>query len=320
MLVLPEMRRRYPSVAVRGSAGREVCGEAKGDRRGPVCPTVLLVADQDPPKDAPGGGDDTWKTYSPPVSQPVPETPPVSEAPPSLPPTHVPYGSKVSSSSYSGTYPPAAGSSIDTVLSSDLVSSSKKGCGIVGLVVAAAVFIPLIIGVIIAVKAISGGWDELQDGMGDPFSVGDKPDMHSVDGWEGMIDALKEETGGSTTVFDAVVYPEYAVITVPVDTTSKRYYSFYYDGDLRKTSQGTTEDLRFDIATIDANVLARLIERAKTELVEDPDPTRIYAIIGAPTEFAKGAWFSVYASNAFSETGYFTADKTGKIVSKTVSP
>jgi hypothetical protein len=276
------------------------------------------VADQDPSKDTPGGSDDTWKTYSPPVSQPVPEMPSTPAEQP-LPPTHVPYGTK-QSSSYSGTYPPAPGTSVDTVLSSDLVGSTKKGCGIVGLVLAAVVFIPVIIGVIIAVKAISGGWDELQDGMGDPFSSGDKPDMHSAAGFDEMVSALKEETGGSTTVFDAVVYPEYAVITVPADKTSKRYYSYYYDGDLRQTSQGTTEDVRFDISTIDATVLVKLFERAKTELVEDPDPTRIYAIISAPTQYSEGAWFSVYATNDFSETGYFTADKTGKIISKIATP
>ncbi len=276
------------------------------------------MADQDPPTNAPGGSDDTWKTYSPPVSQPVPETPPVSEAPQSLPPTHVPYGTKQSSSSYSGTYPPAAGTTIDTVLSSDLVGSgAKKGCGIVGLVIAAIVFIPVIIGVIVAVKALSGGWDELQDGMGDPFSAVGKPDMQSVDGFTDLVSALKEETGGSTGVFDAVIYPEYAVLTVPADKTSKRYYSYYYDGDLRQTSQGTTtKEARFDLSTIDPAVLVKLYEIARTDLVEDPDPTRIYAIISAPTDFTKGAWISVYATNDFSESGYLTADKTGKIISK----
>ncbi len=153
--------------------------------------------------------------------------------------------------------------------------------------------------------------------MGDPFSGIEKPDMHSAAGFNEMVGALEDEMGGSTTVFDVVVYPEYAVVSVPADKTSKRYYSYYYDGDLRRTSQGTTDDIRFDITTIDPNVMVKLINKAET-LVEDP--TSVYAIIGAPTEYDQGAWFSVYASNSFSETGYFTADKTGKIITTTVTP
>jgi hypothetical protein len=267
----------------------------------------------DPPK--PSGGDDTWKTYSPPVSQPIPETPAVPDTPETLPPTHVPYGRQ----SYSGTYPAAPGTTVDTVLSSDLVSTrtAAKGCGVVGLVISLVVFIPLIFGVIVAIRAISGGWDELKDGMGDPFSSAEKPDLHSTAGFNDMVGALKAEMGGSTTVFDVVLYPEYAVVSVPADTTSKRYYSYYYDGDLRRTSQGSTDDTRFDITTIDSNVLVKLLNKAET-LVEDP--TSVYAIISAPQEFDQGAWFSVYASNSFQESSYFTADKTGKIIQTTVSP
>ena len=86
------------------------------------------------------------------------------------------------------------------------------------------------------------------------------------------------------------------MISVPADKTSKRYYSYYYDGDLRRTSQGTTEDVRFDITTIDANVMVRLIDMAKTELVEDPDLGSTRSS-GRRREFTNGAWFSVYASN-----------------------
>ena len=265
------------------------------------------MAEQDPPKDTPG--DDTWTTYSPPVSQPVPETPPVSEAPEVLPPTHVPYGQ---AQTYSGTYPPAPGSSgTTTVVSSQLLKGSgRSGCGIVGLVVGLVIFLPTIFGVIAGVKAISGGFDELDDGLGNPFSAPEPPDMESAAAFAGVLDALREETGG-TTVFDASIYGEYAVLYVPADKTSKRYYSYYYDGDLRRTSQGTTDYKRFDLSTIDASVLTKLFERAET-LVEDP--TSKYVLIRSPEDHMNGAWFSVYATNDFMESGYFTADKAGKVV------
>jgi hypothetical protein len=271
------------------------------------------VAAQDPPK--PGDGDEHWTTYSPPVSQPIAETPARPETPETLPPTHVPYGTK---QSYSGTYPPAPGTTVDTVLSSDLVGSKTKGCGVIGLVIALVGFLVVSFGVVAAIKAVSGGWDELKDGMGDPFSALEKPDMHSTEGWNDLVDALGEEMGGGTTVFDVVLYPEYAVVDVPADKTSKRSYSYYFDGDLRRTSQGTTDDTRFDLSTIDPTVLVRLFKKAKTDLVEDP--TTVYAIISQPGEFDNGAWFSIYATNAFSETGYFTADKSGKILQTIVTP
>ncbi len=276
------------------------------------------MAEQDSPDKASGGGDDTWKTYSPPVSPPIAETPAapaVPAAPEQLPPTHVPYGSP---QSYSGTYPSAPGTLDPSVLTSTAVSTARRGCGIVGLVVAVVVLAPLIFGAVVAIKAISGGFDELKDGMTEPFSGADKPNLQSAAGFDGLVDALREETGGGTTVFDVVLYPEYAVVSVPADTTTKRYYSYYYDGGLRRTSQGTTERTRFDISTIDASVLVELFRKAKTELVEDP--TTIYAIIDKPGEFDDGAWFTVYATNSFAESGYFTADKTGKIIQTITTP
>ena len=61
-----------------------------------------------------------------------------------------------------------------------------------------------------------------------------------------------------------------------------------------------------------------LFRKAKTQLVEDP--TTIYAIIDKPGEYDDGAWFTVYATNSFTETGYFTADKTGRIIQTITTP
>jgi len=271
---------------------------------------------QDPPQGTSGSGgqpgDETWSTYSPPTSYPAAEAADTELPAQALPPTHVPYGTK---QNYTGTYPPAPGSPGFTV-TSDLVSTSNKGCGWIGAVIAMVVFIPTIIGVIAGIKAISGGFDELEDGLTSPFAGGEPPNLRTAAAFDDLLTAVREETG-STTVLEAVLYPEYAVVWVPVDKTSKRYYSYYYDGELSKSSQGSTDYTRYDLSTIDAKVVSQLFKRA-TQLIDEPEST--YVIIRAPGEHDNGAWFSVHASNDFMESGYFTADKTGKTVFEYNSP
>jgi hypothetical protein len=280
---------------------------AFSDRTDSVCPTVLIVAEQDPPK----SGDESWTTYTPPTTTSAPDTaePKAGE----LPPTHVPYGN---SRSDGGTYPPAPGSTSVTVISSELVGTrSSKGCGLVATIIMLVVFLPGVFGVIAGIKAISGGFDQLNDGLGSPFSGADKVNLRTAAGFETLLDAVRAETGG-TTVFEASLYGEYAGVYIPADPTSKRYYSYHYDGELRKTSQGSTDYTRFDMSTIDSSVIAKLFKRART-LIEDPKMT--YVIIRSPSESDQEAWFSVHASNEFMESGYFTADKTGKVVFQYIS-
>ena len=273
---------------------------------------MLLVAEQDPPQSGnPSGGDDTWSTYTPPGSS----APDAHQAPPppqSIGPTHVPYGNP---QSYSGTYPPPPGSAGTTgvSVSSDLVSTTRKGCGGIAAIVGLVVFIPVIIGIIFGIKALTDGFDELEEGLSNPFVEAEKPDLSTAAGFEAMLDALREETG-STTVFEAGLYADYAILYAPADQKTKRQYNYYFDGAIRQTGQGTTDNARFDLSTIDTRVVQKLLKKAETGLVEDP--TTIYLRIKAPQEYDKGAWFHVSASNAFTESGSFTADKTGKIVSE----
>lgn len=278
------------------------------------CPTVRQVTEQDPPQQGPPG-DETWPTYSPPTSRPPTDAADTELPAQALPPTHVPYGS---SQSYSGTYPPAPGSTTVTV-SGDLVSTRTRGCGWIGLLVAFALFIPAVIGVIAGIRAISSGVDGLGDVLEDnPLVAAAPPDLTTPAAFDDLVAAVRQETGG-TTVIDVTLYPEYAVVYVPVDATSKRYFLYYYDGELRKTSQGSrpSVDRRFDMSTIDAQLLPRLFQRARTKLVENPTST--YLIIKAPGEHDEGAWFRVYATNDFQESGYFTADQTGKLVSEHIA-
>ena len=52
-----------------------------------------------------------------------------------------------------------------------------------------------------------------------------------MDGYDDLLDAIEEETG-STEVFDAVLYPTYAVGSLPLDSSTQRDASFTWDGSL----------------------------------------------------------------------------------------
>jgi hypothetical protein len=283
---------------------------------------VQDVAEQDPPQDTgtpgtgpqgagpqgtgtPGG--ETWPTYTPPTSTPAPDTPEPEAG--ELPPAQVPYGDQPSFGYLPG--PPRV-----TVIRTGFVRTrGTGGCGLIATLIMLVVFLPTIFGLIAGVRAISGGFDELEDGLGSPFSRAEAPDLQTAAGFEALLDAVRAETG-STTVFEASLYEGYAVVYVPVDATSKRYFSYYYDGDLSRTSQGTTTYRRYDLATIEGSVIPGLVRRAGT-LVDDPET--VYVIIRSPAENDQGAWFSVHASNEFMESGYFTADQAGKVVFQYVS-
>ena len=120
-------------------------------------------------------------------------------------------------------------------------------------------------------------------------------------------------------MFEAVVYPDYAVVSVPVDASSLREESLRWDGTGLSGfgGAGTSTDERIDLADLDPTVLERLVARA-ARLVADADTT--YVIVrGRSTVFADdGARISAYASNQYSETAYVAADLDGTVV-RTVS-
>jgi hypothetical protein len=270
------------------------------------------VATQDPPSDAQGGdlppGNETWPTYTPPTSRPGPDAP---EAQPALPPTHVEYGK----AQRRGTYPPAPGTS-QPLPTGKLVSTRtrSRGWGLLVPIVLGVVFLPVIIGAIAVFRGVSDTFDEFDSGFDPPGFVSEpETEVHSVAGFKEMLDALREETG-STTVFDAVLYPGYAVLRVPADKTSKREHSLYWDGDLRRTGQGTSRYTRFDLDSIKPRAVVRLLAGPARQLVEDP--TTIYALIHAPPDPDDSAWIYAYATNDYRETGYLAAEKNGKVLKR----
>lgn len=128
-------------------------------------------------------------------------------------------------------------------------------------------------------------------------------------GWFELQAALEEQTG-STQVFQAVVYPRYAVLSVPEGPKGKRHSSWYWNGrDLtQQDSKSTSTSPRITLNSVSPDVLITLVEEVKSR-VEDPDGW--YAVIDSiPTQ---GPRLLVYASNDYDETAYVIATLQGEI-------
>jgi hypothetical protein len=258
--------------------------------------------------DGPERNDPAWSTYTPPetaapVEPPAPSTPPAV----STPPTPNIYG-------------PPQTSSPEVARLFGTKPSSKAGCVIIPFVVILLVAIGVIVGVINAVSdsddAFEFEFDEPSIELPDIDPSPPPPELHTVSGFNELLDALRQETG-STEVFEANLYPEYASLGVPAEPTGQRALSYFYNGELAEPSKGRSSYERFDLARIDPQVMLRLVQKAK-RLVEDP--TSWYVIIRKPgPPFDNGAWFSAYASNEFSESGYLQATLDGTIVNRYVS-
>lgn len=175
----------------------------------------------------------------------------------------------------------------------------------------ALILVPLAVVLVVAVAIIGGivalaggGVDAIDAGIG-----GDEPDVLSEAGYDDLLAALEERTG-STTAFSAVLYPTYAVVEVPVDTSTQREEYLYWDGDELTTNdmKSTSSFERTNLATVDPAVIVDLVAQVR-ELVEDP--TTWYAIVRAPDADRAVVW--AYASNEYSESEYLAARRNGAI-------
>jgi len=245
------------------------------------------VPTEPPPVSTPGPPvNPTFQQYAPPTAPRVTEPDPT-------PPPAVQYGEPLT---------PSAGTSISTPPMIKRSGGAGKLVLIIVLIVFAGIAVPSFFGI----KALVDGIDELDgiDGIG-----GGDADVFSAEGFEEMIDAVEEETG-TTEVFSLSMYPDYAVVDVPTESTGTRYIGYRFDGDLVETFKNkSTDDRRFDLRDLDVEVLQKVLADAR-KLVEDP--TSNYVIVRPP--YTDNAWISAYATNDFSETGYLTATLNGKIV------
>jgi len=161
-------------------------------------------------------------------------------------------------------------------------------------------------GLIAAVSSITSGGSDSVTTSEEPGRV---VNLLSADGF-GELLADIEAVNGSTEAFEAVLYPAYAVVYLPVDETSRRYSYWYWNGVLDDLdSKGTSTYERYDLADVDPAVVVRLVKRARG-LVDEP--TSWYAIVRAPEEGGAAIW--AYASNEYSESEYVGATLDGKVV------
>jgi hypothetical protein len=210
----------------------------------------------------------------------------------------------------------------------DLTQITKTGGkalgGIIGLVVLISVIVP-IVGVVIGLVSAKDTFDDID--FGQPvdettYLPGQQPgedgvNVHTLEGWESLLAAV-DETTGSTTVFDATLYPRYAVVSVPEGPRGKRYRNFYWDGrELAEQSfKSTTDDPRIDLASFDASVWITLLEDVRGRV---EDPTSWYVTIGSdPT--TNEPRLAVYASNDYSEGAYLLATADGTVTYENAYP
>ena len=214
-------------------------------------------------------------------------------------------------------YGPGAGSA---GVSDVATAVGKTGGRAIGGIIAAIILVAVIVPIAGAVIAFFAARDSFPD-FGDigptddtTYLPGQAPgesgvNVHTVDGYHEMVDALREETD-ATYVFSAVLYPRYASLQVPTGTND-RYQNFYWSGEELELQdiKGTTDNGQVDLSLVDPNQIVRMLETVRGRL---DNPENWYVIIG--DSFGDGPQISAYASNDFSETTNITETLDGTVV------
>ena len=209
----------------------------------------------------------------------------------------------------------ASGSTTHTVHYGPPVGSSGHHPAASTKKVSKAVFlVPLIIVAVVAV-GIVGGIAALVNAISDGVSnsggiFSDEPvDVLSVEGYGDLVDAVREESG-STTAFSAVLYPTYAVVELPVDTTTQHEDYWYWDGhDLTSNDVKSNSSFpRTDLADIDPQVVVDTVRKVRAKM---SDESSWYAIVRAPDDSGAVIW--AYASNEYGDSVYVGAKADGTI-------
>lgn len=135
----------------------------------------------------------------------------------------------------------------------------------------------------------------------------------TVEGYAAMLDDLEEETGG-TEVLSAVIYPDYAVVEVPLGPGDRRYDSYRWDGGLSESSKGNSpDDVPFDLRDIDPAPFEAMCGDARALV---PDTLTCYLVVERPEDGDRG-WISAYVSNDYGQGGYIEYDLDGREVRRT---
>jgi Domain of unknown function (DUF1707) len=137
--------------------------------------------------------------------------------------------------------------------------------------------------------------------------------LHTPAGLRALVDAVRAEFG-STQVADLTVYPDYAVLAMPVPGAPARTQSYHYQGGFDPSgSTGSRDPGRplVDIAAIDVDEILGLLAGAGQSL-DVENPTVHYLIVRDP---GTGPQIAVYASNNDTgRSGYLEAKPDGTVI------
>ncbi len=198
-------------------------------------------------------------------------------------------------------------------------AAGKGGGKAIGGVIAAIILVAVIVPIAGAVIAFVSARNSFPDfgGVGPTddttYAPGQAPgkngvNVHTVDGYNALVDAIRDETN-ATYVFEAVLYPRYAVVEVPTGTNN-RYQDFYWNGedlDLQDI-KGTTDDKQVDLALVDPNILINCLTTVHDR---SDNPDSWYAVID--DSFGQGPSITCYASNDFGESNYIQESLDGTV-------
>lgn len=196
-------------------------------------------------------------------------------------------------------------------------SAGRKIGGIIAVIVVVSVIAP-VVGTIIALFSASqsftseGPFSEPADEQ--TYSPGVDPgadgvNLFTVTGMDQLVAAIDAEFD-STEIFSAVLYPRYAVVSVPEKPNGTRYRMFRWDGRTLSVtpSKSTSDGPRIDLAALDAAVLLDLMDH---NLARMDDENLWYAVIDSLG--SDQPRLAVYASNEYGESVYTLADLDGDI-------
>ncbi|WP_182376345.1 hypothetical protein [Nocardioides sp. WS12] len=168
--------------------------------------------------------------------------------------------------------------------------------------------VPLLIGAVV----IGGiGWGAVSIAR----SAFGTAEPQTVEGFTSLLEDI-EEKNGSTEVFEAVIYPGYARVDLPLAPNDEREISYRWDGSFGMEIKGTDDAEPFDLADVDPAHFARMCDEVSA-LIDDPG--NCYLIIRKPDDTfpdRADAWISAYVSNEFSQSASINYDLEGNEVDR----
>ena len=190
-----------------------------------------------------------------------------------------------------------------------------------------AVLVVVVVGVLLggwaltkAVSAAGDGFEGVDGGIftGDSAEAYEGPGPQTIEGFEQMLDDLDAEVG-STVVSAAVIFKDYAVLTIvsPDDPRLTDYY-YYGEGELQEpTNQSPlqVDDPVLDLRDVDMERATHWLD-VVPGMVNVPDADETWLNIW---DFGSNHLnVMVYASNTYNDTGYLVTTPAGELTDKTL--